>query len=74
MSWFQACGRVVRLLRNIVGPVVENLPAVQEMQEMWCEPWGGKTPWRRKWQPTLVFLLRSPMDRGALRATVHELN
>ena len=28
---------------------VENLPAVQEMQ---VHPWGGKIPWRRKWQPT----------------------
>ena len=21
------------------------------------DPWVGKTPWRRKWQPTPVFLL-----------------
>ena len=21
-----------------------------------CDPWVGKTPWRRKWQPTPVFL------------------
>ena len=21
------------------------------------DPWVGKIPWRRKWQPTLVFLL-----------------
>ena len=20
------------------------------------DPWGGKIPWRRKWQPTPVFL------------------
>ena len=25
----------------------------------------GKTPWRRAWQPTPVFLLENPMDRGA---------
>ena len=30
-------------------------------------PWVGKTPWRRKWQTTPVFL---PMDRGAWRATI----
>ena len=23
---------------------------------MWCYPWVGKVPWRRKWQPTPVFL------------------
>ena len=33
-------------------------------------PWVRKTPWRRKWQPTPVFLLENPMDRGAWRATV----
>ena len=27
--------------------------------------------WRRKWQPTPVFFLGNPMDRGAWRATVH---
>ena len=27
---------------------VKNLPA--------CDPWVGKIPWRRKWQPTPVFL------------------
>ena len=33
-------------------------------------PWVRKIPWRRKWQPTPVFLLENPMDRGAWRATV----
>ena len=31
---------------------------------------AGLTPWRRKWQPTPVFLPGSPMDRGAWWATV----
>ena len=35
--------------------------------------WIGKIPWRRKWQPTPVFLLKNPMDRGAWQATVHEV-
>ena len=26
------------------------------MQEVWDDPWVGKIPWRRKWQPTPVFL------------------
>ena len=30
-----------------------------------------KIPWRRKWQPTPVFLLENPMDRGAWRVPVH---
>ena len=35
---------------------VKNLPAMQEMQRGWFNPWVGKTPWRRAWQPTPVFL------------------
>ena len=27
--------------------------------------------WRRQWQPTPVFLLENPMDRGTWQATVH---
>ena len=30
-----------------------------------------KIPWRRKWQPTPVFLPGESMDRGAWQATVH---
>ena len=26
------------------------------MQETEFDPWVGKIPWRREWQPTLVFL------------------
>ena len=33
------------------------------------DPWVGKVPWRRGWQPTPVFW-RIPMDRGAWWATV----
>jgi len=34
-------------------------------------PRVGKIPWRRKWQPTPVFLPRESHERGAWRATVH---
>ena len=34
-------------------------------------PWVRKIPWRRKWQPTPVFLPGNPMDREAWQATVH---
>ena len=33
--------------------MIKNLPA---MQETWFDPWVGKTPWRREWQPNPVFL------------------
>ena len=35
------------------------------------DPSVGKIPWRRKWQPTVVFLLEHSVDRGAWWATVH---
>ena len=31
----------------------------------------SEDPWRRKWQPTPVFCLGNPIDRGAWWATVH---
>ena len=40
------------------------------MQETACnvgdlvQSLGQKIPWRSKWQPTPVFLLENPMDRG----------
>ena len=36
-----------------MAQTVKNLPA---MQETGFDPWVGKIPWRREWQPTTVFL------------------
>ena len=33
--------------------MVKNLLAMQETR---LNPWAGKIPWRRKWQPIPVFL------------------
>ena len=40
-----------------------------------CEfnPWVGKIPWRRKWQPTPVFLPGESMDKGAWWVIVHKV-
>ena len=36
---------------------VKNLPAMQKMpKRSRFDPWFGKFPWRRRWQPTPVFL------------------
>ena len=40
---------------NPVAQMLKNFPAMQETQ---VEFLVGKIPWRRKWQPTLVFLPR----------------
>ena len=34
----------------------EDLPAQKEPQETWFDPWVGKIPWRRAWQPTPAVL------------------
>ena len=38
---------------SLAAQLVKNLPAMQETQ---VDPWVRKIPWRRKWQPTPVFL------------------
>ena len=38
--------------------MVKSLPAMQEVHKRHrFDPWVGKIPWSRKWQPTPVFLL-----------------
>ena len=36
------------------GSAIKNLPAMPQIQVQ--SSWVGKIPWRRKWQPTPVFL------------------
>ena len=38
------------------GSVVKNHLPIQESWRATFSPWVGKIPWRRKWQPTPVFL------------------
>ena len=37
-----------------VAPVLRNLPA--NAGDVRDNPWVGKIPWRRAWQPTPVFM------------------
>ena len=37
------------------------------------DPWVGKIPWSRKWQPTLVFLPRKFHGQRNLGATAHRV-
>ena len=38
------------------GAVVKNLPAIAGNTRHGLNPWVGKIPWGRKWQPMPVFL------------------
>ena len=53
------------------GSAVKDVPA--NAGDLSSIPVLGKIPWRRKWQPTPVFLLGNTMDRGDWKAeeTVH---
>jgi len=52
------------------GSVVKNHPASRRRR---FDSWVRKILWRRKWQPTPVFLSGKSHDRGAWQATVHRV-
>ena len=54
--------------------MVRNLPAVQELQEMWVQSLGREdSPGGGYGNPFQYFCLENPMDRGPWRATVHRV-
>ena len=45
------------LVASQVALVVKNPPAnAGDAREYGFDPWVGKIPWRRKWQPSPLFL------------------
>ena len=52
------------------GSVIKNLPA---MKRLGFDPWVGRIPWRRAWQPSSVFLPGESHGLGAGQATVHRV-
>ena len=40
---------------------------MQETKRCGFDPWVRKIPWRRKWQPTLVFLPGKPHGQRGLQ-------
>ena len=53
--------------------MVKSLPAMQEVHKRRrFDPWVGKIPWSRKWQPAPVFLPgKSRGQRSLVGYTVH---
>ena len=45
---------------------VKNPPVMHEMQETQVQLWVGKIFWRRKWQPTPVFLPEKSHEQRSL--------
>ena len=58
------------VLRTIgASPITEwvkNLPSLQKTQEMWVWSLAWEVPWRRKWQPTPVFLPEKSQGQRSL--------
>ena len=56
--------------------MVKNPPAnAGDIKRLGFYPWVGKIPWRRAWQPLLVFLLRESQGQRILSigTTVHRV-
>ena len=51
---------------SLMAQQVRNPPAKHEMQEIQVRPWVGKIFWRRKWQPTPVFLPEKSHEQRSL--------
>ena len=43
----------LKIESTLVAQMVKRLPTTQKTG---FDPWVGKIPWRRKWQPTPVFM------------------
>ena len=53
------------------GGSVVKIPPVSEgaaRDERGEDPWVGKIPWRREWQPLQYSCLENSMNRGAWQA------
>ena len=47
-----------------------HLPVQETRESLGFNPWVGKIPWRRKWQPLQYSWVENSMDRGTWQATV----
>ena len=64
----QAWNRSMVARASLVAKMGKNPPA---MEETWFDPWVGKSPWRREWQPCQYSGMENSMDRGVWQAIVH---
>ena len=71
---FLFCQKLLLSIGFPDGSEVKNLPIRLEPQECGFNPWLGKIPWRRAWQPTPVFLPgESHGQRGDWWVIVHKV-
>ena len=58
------------ILVSQVARVVNNLPANVGDKKHGFDPWVGKIPWRKTWEPTPVFLPGESHGQGSLMSYV----
>ena len=47
------------------GTRVKELPPnARDVDKCWLDPWVGKIPWRRAWNPLQYSCLENPIGRG----------
>ena len=58
LKWLSSSSSSSRRGLSFPGGVSDEEPTCQSRRHKRCgfSPWFGKIPWRREWQPTLVFL------------------
>ena len=54
------------VLPELASLVAQKVKRLSAMQETVFQPWVGKIPWRKKWQPTPVFLPGKSHGRRSL--------
>ena len=50
--------------------IAQMVKTLLQCSRPWVDLWVGKILWGRAWQPTPVFCLENPMDRGVWQTTV----
>ena len=51
-------------------PVLSGKESTCQCRKYWFDPWVGRIPWRRKWQPTPAFLPGKSLGQRKLSTTV----
>ena len=70
-GYFPSFQKAIPFMPTELPQWLSGKESVCNAEDTGSNPWVGRIPWGRKWQPTPVFCLGNPMDRGAWQATVH---
>ena len=76
ITWLYPLLGASQVVKNL-GLVVKNSPTNPgDIRETGFDPWVGKIPWSKKWQPRCHYSIlawRIPTDRGTWWSTLHRV-